>query len=449
MKRARLNPFAGLERPRTVWAWGMYDLANQSFTLIINTMLFAVFFKEVVVRDPERDDTLWSLTVAISMALVVIASPIAGAMADLTARKKSMLLTTGFACALLTSALGLIPPGGLLVAMLIYIPANFCFALGENFLAAYIPVIARPSEVGRVSGIGWTMGYVGALVLLITTAGAMMLLGLEAPDRWRPLLVFAGAWFFVMAIPTAIFVPSDARVVRAPGGLLRESLARVARTVRDIAPRRDLALFFVAFFLYGVGVQTVVFFAGVIASDFGVEGAGLVLFLLQLTVTAGIGSLIPMLYQDRFGHKSTLLFFLAVWIVAGLALAWLASAGAEATWGLWVVGNLLGFGLGGIGTAGRAFVSYLTPAHRAAESFGFWGLVYKLAGVFVLVFGVLKDQLGTPAALLGLSGCFIAGAVVLLRVDEERGARRARTDEADHASEITAEDLAARAPLGS
>lgn len=440
----QLNPFAGLDNPRVVWAWGMYDLANQSFTLIINTMLFAVFFKEVVVADEAKDDTLWSATVAISMLLVVLVSPLAGAMGDVTGRKKSMLLTTGFACAVLTCALGLIPAGGLLVAMLLYIPANFCFALGENFLASYLPIIAKPSETGRVSGIGWTMGYVGALVLLVLSAGAMMAFGLDSPEKHRPLLVFAGLWFLVMALPTALFVPSEPKPVRDDSKtVLREAGERVFGTLGDIAPRRDLALFFIAFLIYSVGVQTVIFFAGVIATDFGIEGAKLALFLLQITVTAGIGAIVPMIYQDRIGHKRTVLGFLGVWIIAGLALAWLAGPGAGVTWGIWVVGNLLGFGLGGIGTSGRALVGYLTPAHRAAESFGFWGLVYKLAGVCVIGFGLVKDQLGTSAALLGLSACFVVGALVLTRVDVSRGAANARKDEAEHASEIEPDDIAA------
>ncbi len=445
MSLRRLNPFAGLDNPRVVWAWGMYDLANQSFTLIINTMLFAVFFKEVVVNDPERDDTLWSATVAISMLLVVIVSPLAGAMADVTGRKKFLLLATGLACALLTCALGLIPPGGLLIAMALYIPANFCFALGENFLASYLPIIAKPEQTGRVSGIGWTMGYAGALILLLLTAGAMLAFDLEQPNEQRPLLVFAGVWFLVMATPTALFVPSEPAPPRdVSRSVLREASRRVIGSLRDIAPRRDLALFFLAFLVYAIGVQTVIFFAGVLARDFGIEGAGLALFLLQLTVTAGVGAVVPMLYQDRLGHKNTVLAFLAIWIAAGLSLAWLAGPGQQQTWGIWIVGNLLGFGLGGIGTAGRALVGVMTPAHRAAESFGFWGLVYKLAGVCVLGFGLMKDQLGAAPALLGLSACFVVGALILLFcVDVNRGAAKARADELLHLDEIKPDDIAA------
>ncbi len=449
MSLRRLNPFAGLESPRTVWAWGMYDLANQSFTLIVNTMLFAIFFKEIVVADPDTDDTWWAGTVAASMLLVVLASPLVGAAADLTGRKKTLLLSLGLACALLTCSLGLIPQGALAFAIALYIPANFAFALGENILAAYIPVIAKPENTGRVSGIGWTMGYLGALLLLVITAGAMVLFDLQDPSDWRPLLVFAGLWFIAMAAPTALFVPSDpappVRITRR--AVVREAARRVFGTLRDIRPRRDLALFFLAFFVYGIGVQTTIFFAGVLAADFGIEGAGLALFLLQITLTAGVGAVIPMIYQDRIGHKATVMGFLIIWAVAGLALAATAAFGADASWPIWVVGNFLGFALGGIGTATRALVGYMTPAHRAAEAFGFWGLVYKLAGVAVIVFGLLKDALGASVALLALASTFILGAIILTRVDVERGARRAREEEAARPDQPGPADLAAAAEM--
>src|SRR5690554_4066116 len=82
VKLTTLNPFRGLDEPVRVWAWGMFDLANQSFTLLINTLLFALFFKRVVVTDPDRGDFLWSLTVAISLFVVVLLGPVLGVLAD-------------------------------------------------------------------------------------------------------------------------------------------------------------------------------------------------------------------------------------------------------------------------------------------------------------------------------------------------------------------------------
>ena len=190
-----LNPLRGVRDPRTVWAWGMFDLANQSFTLLINTLLFSLFFREVVVADGAIDDTLWSVTVAISLGIVVIVSPVLGALADARGLKKEILMVLGVACAALTCGLALVPGGGttraIAIAMALYIPANVAYQLGENFLASFLPEIATRENIGRVSGFGWSMGYLGALVLLGLTFAIMSLFGI-ADDKtmWRPLFVF-------------------------------------------------------------------------------------------------------------------------------------------------------------------------------------------------------------------------------------------------------------------
>lgn len=160
----KLNPFAGLPNPKTVWAWGMYDLANQSFTLLVNTLLFAVYFREViVVDDVQRGTSLWGIVFAASMLLVVIFSPLLGALADSRGLRKAILVGTGVCCASLTIGLGFTGPGLVVLAIVLYIPANFCYQIGENFLASFLPSISTPRNIGRISATGWAMGYVGAL----------------------------------------------------------------------------------------------------------------------------------------------------------------------------------------------------------------------------------------------------------------------------------------------
>ncbi|HZW10040.1 MAG TPA: MFS transporter, partial [Phycisphaerales bacterium] len=186
-----LNPFAKLPNGRAVWAWGMYDLANQSFTLIVNTLLFSVFFKEVVVGSATpaaaaRADSLWSITFAASMLLVVIASPFVGALADARAWRRRFLLGTGLVCVALTCAFAGLSPGAVALAMALYIPANLAYQLGENFLASFLPSVSTPRNIGRISAIGWAMGYLGALALLLVVGAGMKLFSLGAPADWGP-----------------------------------------------------------------------------------------------------------------------------------------------------------------------------------------------------------------------------------------------------------------------
>ncbi|NUQ67966.1 MAG: MFS transporter [Phycisphaerales bacterium] len=421
-------PLKGLARQGQIWSWISYDVANQSFTLIINTLLFPVFFTHVVVANKDIDDTLWAVTYTASMLLTVAFSPIAGAIADERAWKKPMLIGTGLACGVLTCMLGLIAPGQLWLAMLLYIPANLLFSVGENFLASFLPDLAQREQFGRVSGFSWGVAYAAALVLLIITAAAMSLLHLKDADHWRGFFVFAGLWFIAFTIPTIFILHERPRAApaRSGSGLIKSGFVRLGRTLKSIRQFRDLVVLLAASLLYGTGMSVVVFFASILARDFGFTDVDLVLFIAVITVSGIIGTLVPTLIQDRLGHKNTTLLLLGVWILTASSLtvyAYIFQTAPASTpaWPLWVSGNLLGFGLGSLGSANRAFVGFLTPASRSGEFFGLWGMVFKLAAVCTIPFAIVKDQLGTAASLVVLTLFLIAGFIVTLFINEKRG----------------------------
>lgn len=424
----RLNPFKGLDNPKTVCAWGLYDLANQSFTLLINTLLFSIYFKEVVVGDDAKGDSLWGLTFAGSMLLVVIASPLLGAVADCRGWRKNFLVWTGVGCCLLTMSFGLIPANAVTLAILLYVPANFLYQIGENFLASFLPSVSTPRTIGRVSATGWAMGYVGALLLLVITGLGMTLLGLGATENWRPFFVFAGVWFALNMIPAAVMLrepkPDETHGASTLAG---EAFVRLKQTVVSAKQYRQLVRFLTAFFIYGMGVQVIIAFASIIAKDFGFTQTKLVIYVLQLTVTAGIAAIGTAKFQDRIGAKPTVLIYLSIWSLAALGLLIMSLIPGCPEWPFWVVGNGIGFGIGGIGTASRSIVGRFAPDHKTGEFFGLWGMVYKLAAVVgVSSFSQVKAWIGMPASLGLLLGFFAVGFVLMLRVNEMDGYKAAR-----------------------
>lgn len=451
MRLSRLHPLHGLPNRGQIWSWISFDVANQSFTLIINTLLFSIFFQEVVVRDPDRDDLLWNLTYAASMLLVMVASPIAGAIADERAWKKPALLLTGFLCAGLTCALALIGPGDFWLAVLLYVPANFMFSIGENFLASFLPELAAREHFGRVSGFSWACAYAAALLLLAITAVTMLAAGIREPAQSRPYFVFAGVWFFVLAVPTLLWLREKPRPA-APAGAVANAVVAGFRRLRDSAREtarfRDVGLLFLASLFYGAGMTVVILFASILAREFGFTSVDLVLFIAVITVSGIAGTLLPAFFQDRLGHKRTTLVLVGLWLLttAGLLVfAFLRDRAADAAafprWPLWLAGNLLGFGLGSLGSANRAFVAYLTPAARSAQFFGVWGMVFKFAAVLAVPFGWAKDVWGTPASLVVLEGFLVVGFVLTLFVDERRGLAAARAaDAADAAVAVRSDD---------
>ncbi|MEM1165117.1 MAG: MFS transporter [Planctomycetota bacterium] len=497
---ARLNPLRGLPNPREVWAWGTFDLANQSFTLLIITLLFPLYFKQVVVGEPVvaealgaasvdpseaaalaaafgdrgeghltteegsehlaaleqvdpsaaaavRDafetaantgDFRWGLVVSCSLLLVVIVSPVLGALADAKAWRKQILLTVGVVCGVMTMGLGLIGPGALLGAVALFVVGNIGYQLSENFLASFLPSISTRKNIGRVSAIGWSMGYLGALCLLVILAISTAVLGWETPPQWKPFFVFAGLWFLVGMLPTAFLLPDD--TVPDPDAhtnLFVCAYHRLADTVSHASRYRQLVLFLSAFLIYGFGVQVIVNFASILAKDLGIEGTGLVIFVMQITVTAGLAAFATSRFQDTIGTKPTLLIYLGLWLVSALAVLGIELASDPPQWTFWLAGNGLGFALGGSGTATRAMVGQFTPRHRAAEFFGLWGLTNKLAGAIgVPVFATVKSAIGDAAALGVLSGFFLVGGVMVLFVSERGGALAARRAEREWAATL-------------
>ncbi len=441
MNLRRFYPLQGFPHQRQLWTWISYDVANQSFTLIVNTLLFPIFFAQVVVRNDAIDDRLWSIVFGSSMLLTAILSPVAGAAADERGWKKRCLIGSGWICGLFTCGLAFIQPGQLWLAVALYIPANFAYSIGENFLASFLPTLGRQDQIGRVSGFSWACAYAAALLLLVLTAGAMVLWNLQSPDQWRPFLVFAGLWFLAFLIPTMMWLrePEVPRVEHAGRNLVSAGFARLAETIRHTSRYRDLAMLMLASLFYGTGMSVVIFFASKLAEEYGFTQVHLVLFVAVITVSGIVGTIIPTLVQDRFGHRRSTVLLLGVWILAAVAFALYAhlhdshsrlpGASPYPTWPLWVIGNLLGFGLGSLGSANRAFVGYLAPPSRAAEMFGIWGLMFKLAAIMTFPFAAMKDTVGTPEALLLLAGCMVIGLVLTLLIDEKRGHAAAQAKE--------------------
>ena len=424
-------PFRSLPNPREVWAWGMFDLANQSFTLLIITLLFPIYFKQVAVGDPQRGDALWSIGVSTALFIVVALSPFIGAFADAHRCRKRLLMLTGSLCVLLTGLLALVDAGWGWYALLIFVPANILYQLGENLLASFLPGLSTTRTIGRVSAIGWTMGYVGGVLLLMIVAALAFGVGKKDPEQWRVFFVIAAVWFGMGIIPAGLYL-REPKHENQLGQDTRGPIERVTETLKHASNYKQLMRFLLAFLVYGFGVQTMIAFAAILASDFGIEGTRLILFTLQLTVSAGLTAIVVAKYQDRIGVRITIIVFLSVWIASclSLLLVKLLIPTDPPEWLFWAIGNGIGIGLGGIGTSSRAIVGMFAPRHRTAEFFGLWGMTYNLAGAIgVLAFGQIKAWVGDAAALGMLTGFFAFGLILFLRVRVIDGIRAARRNE--------------------
>lgn len=425
------KPLKNLEKPREVFAWGLYDLANQSFTLLIITLLFPIYFKAVAVGDQQRGDALWSAGVSFALFTVVVLSPFVGTYADARGHRKRILMITGGICSVLTALLAIVSPGQWWLGLILFIPANICYQLGENLLASFLPALSTPRTIGRVSAIGWAMGYLGSLLLLLCVISGVQFLNWTDTLHWRWFFILAGGWFFVWMIPAGIVLTEpkpDSQLVEMNGAKL--AITRMLATLREASHFNQLSRFLIAFFIYGLGVQTMIAFAAILANDFGIQDKGLFIFTLQIAVTAGATAIVVSKYQDRIGVKPTISIFLIIWVLSSaglLSTKALGLAGGSNQWIFWVLGNGIGIGLGGIGPSSRAMVGLFAPSTRVGEFYGLWGMTYKLAGAIgVLAFGQVKAWIGDTPALGLLTSFFVIGLIMLMTVSVPRGIRAAK-----------------------
>ena len=418
---AALHP--GVRR-REVLAWAMYDFANSGYTTVVLTAVFNAYFVGVVAQDRPWATLAWTAALSVSYLLILLSAPALGAYADARAARKKLLAITTLGCVLCTAGLAAVGPGEVALAAALVIASNFFFGSGENLAAAFLPELARPRALGRVSGLGWSLGYLGGLLSLgaslafITWAEAR---GWAAADYVPGSMLITAGMFAAASLPAFWFVRERgaARTTGGRGGA-RAAWARVARTAREARRFTDLSRFLIATVLYQAGVQAVITLAAVYAQQaMGFDTTQTLLLVLAVNITAAVGALAFGFVQDRLGHIPTLSLTLVLWLLTVL-LAWLATAPPL----FWVAANLAGLAMGASQSGGRALVGLLSPAAQRGEFFGLWGLAVKLSAVFgPLTYGLANWLSGGDhrLAMLTTAGYFVIGLVLLRTVNVRRG----------------------------
>lgn len=415
----------------------MFDFANSGYTTVVLTAVFNAYFVAVVAgRGEDGNGTgtlLWTVALGIANLLILLSAPVLGAIADFGAHKKRFLLASTGGCVLFTAALASVGEGDIASGMLFVILATFMFGTGEDLIAAFLPEIASPRDMGRISGYGWSLGYIGGLLVLgvclayVHWAEAR---GQSATQFVPVTMLITAVAFAAAATPTFLWLRERARPQPRPGGAgyVRIGFARVRETWQHARRFRDLFRFLITLAVYYCGIHTVIVLAAVYAQEvMGFATRDTILLILVVNVTAALGAFGFGFAQDRLGSVRTLTITLLVWVVA-LVLAYFI----ETRVGFWVVANLVGIALGSSQSAGRALVGQFSPPARCGEFFGLWGLAGKSAAIVgPLSYGVITylSRGNHRLALLATAAFFVAGLVVLWRVDERRGRAAAQAGE--------------------
>ncbi len=413
----------------------MYDFANSGYTTVVLTAIFNAYFVGVIAAGAGngRATLYWTLAMSIANGLILLTAPIIGAIADFGAHKKRFLAVTTVGCVTFTALLSLAGPSDMALAMTLVILATVMFSAGENLISAFLPEIAPPKDMGRISGYGWSLGYFGGLLVL-----AMCLAYVSwaegrghSASQYVPvtMLITAGMFAFA-ATPTFLWLRERATESVLPEGehYLVMGFRRVKHTLHEATRFQDLFRFLITLTVFHSGIYTVIVLAAIYAQQvMGFSTQDTIAMILVVNVTAAIGAFVFGWLQDRMGSVKTLAFTLLIWIVA-LVIAYFNTDRAV----FWLVANLIGLALGSSQSAGRALIGQFSPPGRSAEFFGLWGLAVKLAAIIgPFSYGLITfiSQGNHRLALLSTTAFFVLGLMLLVTVNETRGRQAAEVVE--------------------
>ena len=425
---ARLLARAGLQTPeQRAWAW--YDWANSTYFTTVITAVFPSFFATYAAKglEPSQATARFGLITTVSVAVIAIVSPVLGAIADYSGSKKRFLAIFMAIGVVSCAAMVLIGEGDIGLASALFFIGNIGVSGSLVFYDSLLPHVAKPEETDRVSSAGYAMGYIsGGVLLAINLVWILKPAAFGFPDTvWaiRASFVSVALWWAAFSLPLLRGVPEPAVATSGGHSALGEAFTRLGRTFREIRRYRHAFLLFIAMLLYQDGIQTVIRMASVYGAEVGIDqnaqiGAFVMVQFVGIPFAFLFGSM-----GARFGTKNCIFAAIGVYIVAA-SLAYFMSSVAE----FFALAFLIATVLGGSQALSRALFSRLIPRDRTSEFFGFFAVSERFATIFgpaLFTISVLVTG-SSRTAILAIIGLFVAGALVLSRVDEAEGIKAAQ-----------------------
>ena len=407
---------------RGIWGWMLFDWAQQPFHTLIITFVFAPYFAAHVAPDPARGQELWGYATGIGGLLIALSSPVLGAIADASGPRKpwiAVFSVLGIAgCLLLWFAV----PGMANLGFVIFAVALAVFGMefAAVFNNAMMPDLVPRSELGRLSGSAWGLGYLGGLVSLVIVLGLLAgqpgtgktllgldpLFGLDAAthegDRVSGPLT--AVWYLVFALPMFLFTPDAARKP-ALGGAIRKGLAQLSTTLKRLPSERSYFSFLLSSMFYRDALNALYAFGGIYAA--GVLGWSIIqigVFGILANLTGALGAWLGGIADQRYGPKpvvavtATILALCCLLVISTtqteVLFVTVAEAGQETSlpdYIFYLAGALIGAAGGSLQAASRTLLVDQVERDRVTEAFG----LYALSGKATTFIGPLSIALVT------------------------------------------------------
>ena len=405
-----------LKLNKPLLGWMTYVFANAAFSTIIVTVVYSVYFINTVVGgDAGYGEMLWGRAIGISMTLVALTAPILGAVADYSRSKKKFLFINTYLTVIFTALLYFVGPGQISKGMIFFIIANYGFNSANVFYDAFLPEITTPDNIGKVSGFGWALGYLGGMLALV-----LSLILLQYDVLW--VFPMISVHFFVFSLFTFFWL-KELRLPSKRTNYFKTAYKRVYNSLKNMRSYPELLKFMLSYFIYNDAITTVIVFASIYGiTRFGMNTQDMLIYFILAQFTSILGSALFGWLTDKKGVKLSLSISLIIWISV-VIWAFFCSTAFE----YYFVGLLAGLAIGSSQSNSRTMLSILTPNDRQAEFFGFYTLTGRLSSIIgPIMYGWIAHVTGDIRySILSLLVFFLAGWIALQFVNPVKGLRDA------------------------
>ncbi len=412
-----------------IWGWSLYDWANSAFATTVMAGFFPVFFKAYWSTGETVQLSTFYLGLANSIASIIVAAlaPVLGAIADKGSAKKKFLGVFAFIGILMTGALWFVKAGHWQMAAAFYAVGTVGFAGGNIFYDSLLPGVASPRKVDYVSSLGFSLGYIGGGLLFAVNVVMYLkpaLFGIpDGPTAIRISFLSVAVWWAVFSLPIMIFVKEPkSDETRSSGNAVAAGWKQLVHTLSELRHLKVVGLFLLAYWFYIDGVDTIIKMAVDYGIALGFPSQSLIVALLLVQFVAFPAALIYHKFAQKIGVKQAL-------FVAILAYSVITVLGfmMRTVLHFYLLAVAIGLFQGGIQALSRSYYTRLIPENKAAEFFGFFNMLGKFATIIgPTLLGLVTVITGSNRyGILSILILFVAGAILLKKVDEEEGRRLA------------------------
>ena len=417
-----------MDRKRVV-SWALYDWANSAFATTVMAGFFPIFFEKYWSNPNNINDSTFYLGLSNSAGSLIVAAlaPFLGAIADRGSAKKKFLFMFAFLGILMTGGLWMVGQGQWQLAALLYMVGCIGFAGGNVFYDSLLPSVSEKKKVDFVSSLGYSLGYIGGGILfLVNVLMYQYPQWFGIPDGTVAVklsFLSVAVWWAIFSIPIFIYVPEPSSEPTIKfGEAITQGWFQLKRTFKEIKQMKIIGTFLLSYWLYMDGVDTIIRMAVKVGSSMGFEAGDMIIALLMVQFIGFPAALVFNWFASKIGPKNAVLIAIIFYTV-GTCFAYFMTTRLH----FFLLAGMIGLFQGGIQALSRSLFSRLVPEGKEGEFFGFYNMLGKFAAVIgpILLGTVTLVTCDVRIGLLSIVALFIAGGLILSRVDFDEGERLA------------------------